>query len=182
MAEIPSPSFYRWGSLAWEENRARRVQGPEGHSSSRVSPPSSAVSCSGRYGGLELAKADMAPPDTSSGQGPWQTLSPLEPRCSPGQRGSEALWLCCPHRSAGTGDQVRRLPDQTHPVLCSGAGFQLTQLGLGTGRVPPLEAIEQENANICSRGRWVSLANQSIFFCKPQVKETQDEPPRKLQA
>lgn len=52
------PLHLQMGAWLGEENRARRVQGPEGTRGARSGPlKSSAVSCSGRYGGLELAKA-----------------------------------------------------------------------------------------------------------------------------
>ena len=71
------------GAWLGEENRARRVQGPAGALKPRVSPlrpqPRPAV---GGTVALSWWKLDVAPPHTSYGQGPWQSLSPLEPLCS----------------------------------------------------------------------------------------------------
>ena len=95
-----------------------------------------------------------------------------------GPSGSAAL-------TGSRGDQTRwGAPSRpTHPVLCSGAGFWPTQPGLGDWLCPPLEAIEQERMQtLVPEGDgcpWQTGALSSA--CKPQVKETQDELPHKLQ-
>ena len=57
VAEIPSPSFYRWEPGLGRRTEQGGYRDPRGTRAQGEPPPSSAVSCSGRYGGLELAKA-----------------------------------------------------------------------------------------------------------------------------
>lgn len=72
---------------------------------------------------LSWWKLDVAPPHTSYGQGPWQSLSPLEPLCSHlVSKAQRPLWLRCPHRVMRGSDQMRCL-FQIKPIQPSTQGL-----------------------------------------------------------
>lgn len=118
------PLHFTDGSLAWGGEQSKEGTGTRGALEPRVSPlrPQLCPAVGGTVA-LSWQKLDMAPPDTSYGQGPWQTLSPLDPRCSHlGREAQRPLWLCCPHRVMQGSDQVRRL-FQIKPIQSSAQGL-----------------------------------------------------------
>ena len=120
----PLPLHFTDESLGWGGEQNKECAGTRWGARAQVSPlrpqPRPAV---GGTVALSWQKLDVTPPHTFYGQGPWQTLSPLEPWCS--HLVSEAqrpLWLCCPHRVMWGSDQMRRL-FQIKPIQTSTQGL-----------------------------------------------------------
>lgn len=171
------PLHFTDGSLAWGE-QSKEGTGTRGALEPRVSPLRPQPCHSGRYGGLELAKAGHGSTDTSYGQGPWQALSPLEPRCSHLGRGSEAPLALLPSQGHAGSDQVAPLPDQTHPVLCSRGWLPAHSAGTRGLALSSIRSNRTENANICSRGDGCPWQARAFFFLQTTGQETQDRPPQ----